>query len=235
VVEVGGMNEARLSRRQWLVGATVATLACAGAPVLAEKKQKDPVRVATLDYANGKTSRCFSAGFLDDVARQTKINIDREFAQVSLDSQELFSYPFVIMTGEGKFDLNDDEIRNLATFIKRGGFVLASAGCSSPDWTASFEKAIEQAVPKGKLKPLPMEHGLFHTIYDIDRLTAKYDPGYKIELLGLERDGKLVVLFSELGLNDTAHAGGDCCCCGGNELRDANRINANAVAYALTR
>jgi hypothetical protein len=228
-------DDSLLTRRAFVIGAAAAVAACGVSPALADKKKKEPIRIATLDYANGKTSRCFSSGFLDDVGRNTKIQIERQFSQVSLDSQDLFGFPFVIMTGEGAFELNEAELENLRTYIRRGGFVLASAGCSSPNWAESFKAAIERAVPKTALKPLPMKHAIFRTIYEITELKAKYDPGYPPQIFALERDGKVVVLFSELGLNDTAHAGGDCCCCGGNELRDAGRINANAVAYALTR
>ncbi|MCA9307730.1 MAG: hypothetical protein KDA16_14465 [Phycisphaerales bacterium] len=28
---------------------------------------------------------------------------------------------------------------------------------------------------------------------------------------------------------------GGCCCCGGNEIRNARYINANILAYALTK
>ena len=121
------MSDRILSRRRFVIGAAALAVAGSLSPARADKK-KNPIRIATLDYANGKTSRCFSAGFLDDVGRSTKIQIERQFSQVSLDSQDLFEFPFVIMTGEGAFELNDTELENLRTFIRRGGFVLASAG-----------------------------------------------------------------------------------------------------------
>ena len=37
----------------------------------------------------------------------------------------------VIMTGEGEFALTDIERENLRQYIQGGGFLLASAGCSS--------------------------------------------------------------------------------------------------------
>jgi hypothetical protein len=38
----------------------------------------------------------------------------------------------VIMTGEGDFELLDSERANLRKYVEGGGFLLASAGCSSP-------------------------------------------------------------------------------------------------------
>jgi len=54
----------------------------------------------------------------------------------------------------------------------------------------------------------------------------------KPELLGLEINGKIVLVFSPHGLNDTAHTKG-CCCCGGNEISNAIKVNVNILTYAL--
>ena len=52
-------------------------------------------------------------------------------------------------------------------------------------------------------------------------------------LEGLEVDGKVVMIYSPHGLNDTAHTEG-CCCCGGNEVQNARQVNVNLLAYTLT-
>ena len=56
-----------------------------------------------------------------------------------------------------------------------------------------------------------------------------------VKLEALEIDGRVAVVFSSLGLNGTDDVGGECCCCGGNEIRDAKRVNADLLLYALTR
>jgi hypothetical protein len=57
-------------------------------------------------------------------------------------------------------------------------------------------------------------------------------------LEGLEIDGKIVMVYSPEGLNDTANAnksgGKNCCCCGGNEVKNSQQINVNIFTYALT-
>jgi hypothetical protein len=45
-------------------------------------------------------------------------------------------------------------------------------------------------------------------------------------------NGKLALVFSADGLNDTANAK-NCCCCGGNEIVQAEFLNVNLLAYAL--
>jgi len=197
--------------------------------------QTDPtlVQIGQLVYADGRTGKCFSMGFLDVLARHTNIRVARDARSVTLGKDELSVFPFVIMTGEGKFELTDEEVNALQSYLRRGGFVLASAGCSNDSWARSFNKQMKRVLPKGRFTPLKMEHGLFHTVFDVTSLRAKKGKA-KQKLLGLELDGRLAVVFSPLGLNDTDNAGVGCCCCGGNELRDAHLLNANILAYALT-
>lgn len=194
-----------------------------------------PVKVAVLTYARGKTSQCFAPGFLTTVARHTRIVVQEEFSTVTLGDNELHQYPFVVMTGEDAFSCSEDEKKALKSYLQRGGFLLASPGCSNEPWSESFTKLIKELFPDQALAKLPMDHPVFHSIYDITELQGR-KAEVKGHIDGLTLGGKLVLLFSPLGLNDTENAGGGggCCCCGGNELKDAHRINANILAYVLT-
>jgi hypothetical protein len=192
------------------------------------------VRIAKLVYAGGKTTVCFADGFLATVERQTKIKVDRRFASVELASEELFNFPFVIFSGEGAFKLSDKEKANLKAYLNRGGFVLASAGCSSAPWAASFESVMREILPDDPMRRIDLKHAVFHTLFDIDRLVAK-KASEEPAIYALQRQDRAIVIYSSTGLNDTGNAGGGCCCCGGNELQNAHLINANVLAYVLTR
>ena len=58
------------------------------------------IQCANLIYGGTHTSRCFSDEFLSAVQRDTTIATERRFKSVKLASDELFRYPFVVMTGE---------------------------------------------------------------------------------------------------------------------------------------
>ena len=150
---------------------------------------------------------------------------------VKLSSDELYNFPLLIMTGEGAFQLTDAERKNLVRYIERGGFLLASSGCSSEEWDRSFRKEMAVLFPKQPLAALAMDHPVFHTVTDIKELQAKH--GVPRPLQGVSIGGRLGVLYSQDGLNDTSHTQG-CCCCGGNEITNAIDINVNILAYALT-
>ena len=189
------------------------------------------VQVANLVYAGVKSSQCFSDHFLIKAEKETAISTSRRFHAVKLSDAEIFSHPLLIMTGEGTFQLTDQERENLRRYVERGGFLLASAGCSSQDWDRAFRREMALIFPKLSLTPLGLEHAVFHTVQDITELTAKHGKPRPLE--GITFDGRLGVVYSQDGLNDTAHMQG-CCCCGGNEITNSVEINVNILAYALT-
>lgn len=192
------------------------------------------VYCANLTYADEKTSVCFSDQFLKEVREETNINAYPSFEDVRLDSAELFDYPFVVMTGEGKFTINDQQLTNLRDYLDSGGFLLASAGCSSKPWNTSFGRVMRKAYPDAELIRLQSDHPIYHSVYDIEQSRYK-SGGPRLPVLdALEIDGRVVMVWSPDGLNDTANAGPECCCCGGNEVKSARKLNVNILAYALT-
>lgn len=188
------------------------------------------VQVANLIYAGTKSSKCFSDHFLVTAEKESAISTSRRFHAVKLDSDELFAFPLVIMTGEGSFTLTAKERENLKCFIDRGGFLLASAGCSSTEWDKSLRGELTRIFPQNLLQQIGMDHPIFHTVYEVTSLQAKHGTPKPLE--GITIHGHLGVLYSQEGLNDTEHTQG-CCCCGGNEITNAVKINVNILAYAL--
>ena len=191
------------------------------------------VRCANLIYGSGKTSVCFSSEFLRQLARESNIQADSQLHPVKLESTDLYEYPFAVMTGEGSFQLTTAQRTALQNYLTHGGFVIASAGCSNPSWADSFRQEIRELFPQLKLTRLDPSHPVFHCLYEIPRLDLGKSSG-QAQLEGLEIDGKIVLVFSSDGLNDSGKVSDDCCCCGGNEIKNARLVNCNMLAYTLT-
>lgn len=188
------------------------------------------VQVANLIYAGTKTSECFADHFLRCAEQDSSISTSRRLHSVKLASDEIYNFPLLIMTGEGKFELLSEECDNLRRFVERGGFLLASSGCSSTEWNQSFRSAMAKIFADRKLEKLGQDHLVFHTVYDINELKAKHGKPQALE--GIHFGSRLGVLYSQDGLNDTANTQG-CCCCGGNEITNAEQINVNILIYCL--
>lgn len=189
------------------------------------------VQVGNLIYAGVRSSVCFSDHFLQLAETNSSISTSRRFHAVKTSSTELFKYPFVIMTGEGAFKLLADERANLKKFLEGGGFLLASAGCSSADWDRSFRVEMGEMFKDKPLKGIPLAHKIFKTVFEISEIKVRHGKPKALE--GVEINGRLAVVYSPDGLNDTGHVHG-CCCCGGNEISNCAQINVNLLAYALT-
>lgn len=84
--------------------------------------------------------------------------------------------------------------------------------------------------PDNPTTPISYDHPIFNTVHKIDSLKAKHGEPKPLE--GVTLGGRVAVIYSEDGLNDTAHAQG-CCCCGGNEITNCIDVNVNILAYAL--
>jgi hypothetical protein len=194
-----------------------------------EQAAGEAIECANLIYGGTKSSVCFSEAFLSAVASDTTIQTSRKFKPVKLGDSELFRFPFAVMTGEGSFTLTDSERVNLRRYLEGGGFLLASAGCSSREWGESFTREIQLIFPERSLAPVPMDHPIFRTAYYIDNLETRGPPA---QLEGLTIAGKIVLIYTADGLNDTTSMHG-CCCCGGNEIKNSRQVNANILTYAL--
>ena len=212
--------------------ALVLALLCFGQRTASGPVQSgDKVRAANLVYAVNKTSTCFSDRFLMRLQQETNINTEPHLNRARLGSDEVFKYPFSVMTGEGSYQLTPKERENLKYYVTHGGFLVASASCSDPQWIQSFREEMKRIFPDNPLRIIPLQHPIYRTVYNIAS-TATIHGRHGANLEGLFYHNKIVAIFSPDGINDTAHTQG-CCCCGGDELNDAEYYNVNALAYAL--
>ena len=192
------------------------------------------VRCANLVYGRGKSSVCFSDAFLDQLARDTNVRAHERLFRVKLESPKLYQHPFAVMTGEGRFELTSAQRDAMRDYLRLGGFIVASAGCSSRPWNRSFQREMHKLFPDTSLTKLDADHPIFHTVYDVTEVKSKSGKRQLPDLRALTLDGRVVLVWSPDGLNDTENAAPECCCCGGTELKSARRLNVNILAYALT-
>lgn len=188
------------------------------------------IKCGNLIYAGTKSSVCFADRFLTRVSTETTLNPAKKFSAVKLGSEDVFKYPFAVFSGEDSFALTIPERENLIKYLKNGGFILASPGCSDKKWDASFRSELKICFPDLKLDKINMSHQIFSTVYTIPTLNLKH--GGTALLEGLEFNGRIVLIYSKEGLNDVDHAKG-CCCCGGDQINECEKVNVNIFTYAL--
>ena len=185
------------------------------------------IEIGNLIYAGTKSSKCFSDAVLKALRKDAQLDTPDKYTVTKLAEREgMARIAAALMTGEGSFTLTAPERVVLKDWLERGGFLIASSSCSSKEWSVSFRAEAEKIFGKGALVSVAADHPLFSTVYQLKSMPLRSDGSARFE--GVMIDGRLACLFSPEGLNDTAQVQG-CCCCGGNEVKNAQQVVANAL------
>lgn len=153
-------------------------------------------------------------------------------AQVEVGSPDLFNYPFVHMTGHGRWVLTDAEAQNLRKYLEAGGFLHIDDNYGLDQYV---RPALKQVFPELTLVEVPFSHAIYHNAFNfnnglpkIHEHDKKPPKGY-----GLIYKSRLVCFYSsETDLGDgwedpEVHKD--------NQQRhiDALQMGANLVQYAF--
>lgn len=86
-----------------------------------------------------------------------------------LDSEELRDFPFLYAVEVGHMVLSAEEKNGLRDYLLTGGFLMVDDFWGDKEW-AEFEREISEVLPGYQVEKLPMDHAIFHTFYDIERV-----------------------------------------------------------------
>ena len=85
---------------------------------------------------------------------------------VSLTDDELFDHPFIYMIEPGGITLSDAEVENLRRYLLNGGFLMVDDFWGDEEWD-TFYHEFRRVFPDKDLVELPLEHPIFHCVYDL--------------------------------------------------------------------
>ncbi len=123
-------------------------------------------------------------------------------ARVEVGSNDLFNYPFVHMTGHGRWALSDAEATNLRKYLEGGGFLHIDDNYGLDPYV---RPALKKVFPDLELVELPFDYPIYHQKFNfpnglpkIHEHDGKPPKGY-----GLIYKGRLVCFYSyETDLGD---------------------------------
>jgi hypothetical protein len=166
--------------------------------------------------------------------KHSPIRISDSYTDVSVGSADLFSYPFVFLTGHGNIALNSAEARNLREYLQNGGFLYVD---DDYGLDAYIRKAMKQVFPNEDFIELPFTHPIYDQVYKYDKGLPKIHEhdGKPPQGFGIFYEGRLVVFYTyESNLADgwtDAEVHND-----PEPLRQkALQMGANILIYALTQ
>jgi hypothetical protein len=81
----------------------------------------------------------------------------------------MFQCPFIMMTEVGALYMDDQEAAHLRDYLLRGGFLWADDFWGERAWSV-WQSQISKALPEFPIIELPLEHALFHMLYQVPKV-----------------------------------------------------------------
>jgi hypothetical protein len=100
------------------------------------------------------------------IQQVTSIRTDPDARVLRLTDPALFDYPWIYMVEPGGLALKDDEVPVLRKYLLNGGVLMADDFWGQKQWD-NFEKNIKKVLPEREFAELPMDHALFHCVFDL--------------------------------------------------------------------
>lgn len=85
---------------------------------------------------------------------------------LDLTDEKLLDYPFIYIIEPGMMMLTDDEVRCLRRYLLNGGFLMVDDFWGEQEWDG-FYRNIKRVFPDREPEELPLEHEIFHCVYDL--------------------------------------------------------------------
>ena len=96
----------------------------------------------------------------------TSLKVDPQGKIVDLTAPELFDYPFLYLIEPGSLVFSDDEVAALRRYLLNGGFLMVDDFWGEDEWD-NFYHEIKRVFPDRDPVELPLEHPIFHCVYDL--------------------------------------------------------------------
>ncbi|MEJ8802259.1 DUF4159 domain-containing protein [Pontibacter sp. H249] len=161
------------------------------------------------------------------------MNISPDEAVVEVGSPEIFSYPFVHMTGHGNVVFSDAEAQNLRNYLLSGGFLHIDDNYGLDKY---IRKEMKKVFPEYEFIELPFDHPIYRQKFNFSGGLPKIHEhdNKPPQGFGIIHKGRLVCFYTfetDLGNgwedqevhNDPEHV-----------RQQALRMGANIVTYAIT-
>ena len=90
------------------------------------------------------------------------MNIQHDYAIIEPNSQDLFDYPYIYMTGHGNVVFSQSDITNIRKYLKGGGFLHIDDNYGMDKYIRSEMKKV---FPELNFIELPNTHPIYNNIY----------------------------------------------------------------------
>lgn len=181
-----------------LVAACAALLAPGDAAPSAAAGPVATVVIGRLQYDGGGdwyANPSSLPNLIQAVKERTALPVADHERTVQLTGPDLWDVPFIHMTGHGNVRFSPEEIVMLRRYLEQGGFLHAD---DNYGMDASFRREIARVFPDHPLVEVPLDHPIYHIVYDFPRGLPKIHEhdGLPAQGFGIFLNGRLAVFYS---------------------------------------
>ncbi len=125
-------------------------------------------KIARLKYNGGGdwyNDRSAEINLLKFVNDNTGIFVEPKYTFVEAGDEDLFSYPFLFLTGHGNIVLSNYEVDRLRLYLEKGGFLYVDDDYSLNN---ALRREMKKVFSDKDFVELPFSHPLYHSVYDFN-------------------------------------------------------------------
>jgi hypothetical protein len=98
----------------------------------------------------------------------TSLEVDPNGKIIELTDDALFDYPWIYVIEPGNMWLEEAEVLALRKYLLNGGFMMVDDFWGEAEWYNFYEN-IKRVFPDREPIELPLEHEIFHCVYDLKK------------------------------------------------------------------
>lgn len=238
-----------MKRREFIITASAATVGMISHSAFADKLMPILASLPTFTFAriryasgNWDTDALLSSVLYRSLSHYTALRTDTKEHVVGLDSQELFAFPFLYLSGNSVVAFSAQEREHLMRFLYDGGFIFVD-DCNH-DINGSFALTFEREAStlfagSERLQKLASDDELYRSFFDFSggppatshELNAWGDRRVHDYLQAVRIQNRLALLYSN---KDYGCEWNDASRIVTPKLEESTKFGVNIIAHALT-
>jgi hypothetical protein len=132
---------------------------------------------------------------LEAIHTRTTLRVAPQERVVTPRDDDLWNLPYIYMTGHGNVRFGDDDLLTLRRYLQQGGFLHVD---DNYGMDASIRRELARLFPGEELVEVPLDHPIYHLIYDFPKGIPKIHEHDKkpAQGFGIFLDRRLAVYYS---------------------------------------
>ncbi len=163
----------------------------------------------------------------------TSLNVKAEYKFVDISSDEIFSYPFLFMTGHGNIVFMNSEAERLKKYLENGGFLYID---DDYGLDKALRREMKKVFPDKEFTELPYSHNIYNILYEFSSGPPKMHKHDEkpAQGFGIFIEGRLAAYYTFEANPSDGWADAEVHNDPEDKREEALKFGANIVLYALS-